>query len=577
MAKKHIGKWNGVDVYFDLLPIGTRRSGQKLTTGNPAFAVAHDTGNKDTTAQDNVDYYRNSYNIDWSLVASAHIFVDDKEAIICIPVTEKAWHVLYGAAPDNNWYGLDSNDAAFGAEGSYFTDKARSKKSLDNLARILAYLCDYWKIDHKTEMPGHQDIQAGKVDPGNLLEAAGFSRNISNLDKLVNKYIGGVQEDDNMPEEVKEPTKEKPTKSPQSHVGLKEAIEYMHSMKGQYIDFDDEFAYQCVDVITDFVHHVTKGVRFWGNAKDLINNVMPKGWKVVENTPNYIPPVTAIAVYTEGIYSKWGHTGLVWDNSGGTETFTILEQNFDTKANSPAKLRVDDYSGLTHFIVPDFADDSVDLADIGIVEPKETKTGKALQLNEVPPENLTWSNQAYFKAIADNEGVTVCKPNHNNVMTLTDETYDQGDVFYVYEIRNGWARVYSPSNNGYVWHERLRIIEVFKPAGGDSNHDKPDKQAVSQKEKAKASSKLRVGGIPPATIKWSRKAKFRGRLDYHGATIAKRTGKKGKYKWHLTNEEYQAGFDDFYIFEVLNGWARVYSSSNNGWVWHERLRIVEVY
>ncbi|WP_240626566.1 CHAP domain-containing protein, partial [Staphylococcus carnosus] len=92
----------------------------------------------------------------------------------------------------------------------------------------------------------------------------------------------------------------------------------MHSMKGQYIDFDDEFAYQCVDVITDFVHHVTGGVRFWGNAKDLINNVMPKGWKVVENTPNYIPPVTAIAVYTEGIYSKWGHTGLVWDNSGGT-------------------------------------------------------------------------------------------------------------------------------------------------------------------------------------------------------------------------------------------------------------------
>ena len=32
--------------------------------------------------------------IDWSIVASAHIFVDDKECIVCIPVTEKAWHVL---------------------------------------------------------------------------------------------------------------------------------------------------------------------------------------------------------------------------------------------------------------------------------------------------------------------------------------------------------------------------------------------------------------------------------------------------------------------------------------------------
>lgn len=572
-------KWNGVPVRYELLPVGTRRSGQKLTSGTPAFAVAHDTGNPNTTAQDNVNYYKNSYNIDWALVASAHIFVDDKEAIICIPVTEKAWHVIYNATTDNDWYGADSNDVAFGVEGSYFTDKARSKKSLDNLARVMAYLCNYWKIDYKTEMPGHQDIQAGKVDPGNLLEHAGYSRNISNFDKLVGKYIDGVSDSSKEPsKDLSEPTKEKPTKSPQSSVELKEAIKYMHSLKGQYIDFDNAFAYQCVDLITDFVDHVADGYRMWGNAKQLHTiNALPKGWKVVENTPDYIPPVTAIAVYTKGIYRKWGHTGLVWDNSGGTETFTILEQNYDTLANSPAKLRVDDYSGLTHFIVPDFADDSVDLADIGVVEPKETKSGKALKLNSVPPENLTWSNQAYFKAIADNEGITVCRPNHNNVMTLTNEVYSQGDVFYIYEIRNGWARVYSPSNDGFVWHKRLRIIDVYKPAGGDNKHDKPDKQAVSQKDKAKQASKLRVGGIPPDTIKWGRKAKFRGKLDYHGATIAKRSGKKGNYNWSLTNERYSAGYDDFYIFEILNGWARVYSSSNNGWVWHERLRVVEIY
>lgn len=570
--------WNGVPVRYELLPIGTRRSGQKLTSGNPVFAVAHDTGNLDTTAQNNVDYYRNSYNIDWALVASAHIFVDDKEAIICIPVTEKAWHVIYNTTIDNAWYGADANDVAFGVEGSYFTDRERSKKSLDNLARVMAYLCNYWEIDYKTEMPGHQDIQADKIDPGNLLEYAGYSRNISNLDKLVGKYIDGVKESSKKPsKELSEPTTEKPTKSPQSQVELKEAIEYMHSMKGQYIDFDNAFAYQCVDVITDFVYHVTDGVRFWGNAIDLINNVMPKGWKVVENTPEYIPPITAIAVYTAGIYSKWGHTGLVWDNSGGTETFTILEQNYDTNANTPAMLRVDDYSGLTHFIVPDFADDSVDLADIGVVAPKETGSSSALQLNSVPPRNLSWSNQAYFKAVADNAGATVCRPNHNNVMTLTNEVYGQGDIFYIYEIRDGWARVYSPSNDGYVWYERLRITEVYKPAGGDSKHDKSDKQAVSQKEKAKKASKLRIGGIPPAKMTWSRKVKFRAKLDYYGATIAKRSGSKGNYSWNLTNETYPAGYDDFYIFEILDGWARVYSSSNNGWVWYERLRVTEIY
>ncbi|MDW3963695.1 N-acetylmuramoyl-L-alanine amidase [Staphylococcus saprophyticus] len=573
-------KWNGVPVRYDWLLIGTRRSGQKLTSGKPIFAVAHDTGNPNTTAQDNVNYYKNSYNIDWSLVASAHIFVDDKECIVCIPVTEKAWHVLYNTPIDNNWYNADANDVAFGIEGSYFDDKARSRKSLDNMARVMAYLCNYWKIDYKTEVPGHQDIQSDKVDPGNLLQAAGYSRNVSNFDKQVAKYINGVKEDSNKEpsKDLSEPTKEKPTPSPQSNVEYKAAIEYMHSLKGQYIDFDNAWAYQCADLVVDFVDHVTNGVRFWGNAKDLhIVNSMPKGWKVVENTRDYIPPITAIAIYTTGIYREYGHTGLVWDNSGGTNSFTILEQNYDGNANSPAKLRTDNYSGLTHFIVPDFADDSVDLTDIKPVKPKETTQGTALQLNAIPPKKLTWSNQPYFKAVADNAGATICRPNHNNVMVLTNEVYGQGDVFYVYEIRDGWARVYSASNNGYVWYERLRITEVYKPGGGENLKNKADKQIVNQKTNAKKTSGLTVGSIPPSKVAWSKKCKFRGRVDHYGATIAKRSGKKGNYKWSLTNEVYKAGYDDFYIFEVLGGWCRVYSHNNNGWVWHERLRIVEVY
>ena len=573
-------KWNGVPVKYDWLPIGTRRSGQKLTSGKPIFAVAHDTGNPNTTAQDNVNYYKNSYNIDWSLVASAHIFVDDKECIVCIPVTEKAWHVLYNTPIDNNWYNADANDAAFGIEGSYFDDKARSRKSLDNMARVMAYLCNYWKIDYKTEVPGHQDIQSDKVDPGNLLQAAGYSRNVSNFDKQVAKYINGVKEDSNKEpsKDLSEPTKEKPTPSPQSNVEYKAAIEYMHSLKGQYIDFDNAWAYQCADLVVDFVDHVTNGVRFWGNAKDLhIVNSMPKGWKVVENTRDYIPPITAIAIYTTGIYREYGHTGLVWDNSGGTNSFTILEQNYDGNANSPAKLRTDNYSGLTHFIVPDFADDSVDLTDIKPVKPKETTQGTALQLNAIPPKKLTWSNQPYFKAVTDNAGATICRPNHNNVMVLTNEVYGQGDVFYVYEIRDGWARVYSASNNGYVWYERLRITEVYKPGGGENLKNKADKQTVNQKTNAKKTSGLKVGSIPPSKVSWSKKCKFRGRVDHYGATVSKRSGKKGNYKWSLTNEVYKAGYDDFYIFEVLDGWCRVYSHNNNGWVWHERLRIVEVY
>lgn len=572
-------KWNGVPVKYDWLPIGTRRSGQKLTSGKPVFAVAHDTGNPNTTAQDNVNYYKNSYNIDWSLVASAHIFVDDKECIVCIPVTEKAWHVLYNTLIDNNWYGIDANDGAFGVEGCYFDDKKRSKKSLDNMARVMAYLVNYWKIDYKTEMPGHQDIQSDKVDPGNLLQAAGYSRNVSNLDKLVTKYINGVKEESSKEpsKALSEPTTKKPTKSPQSSVKYKEAIEYMYSLKGQYVDFDKMYAMQCMDLVVDYAYNVTNKFRLWGNAKDLTWVALPKGWKLVKNTPDYIPPIASIAVYTTGIYKQWGHTGLVWDNSGGTNTFTILEQNYDGNANTPAKLREDDYTGLTHFIVPDFADDSVDLTEIKTVKPKQPSKGSTLKINSIPPKKLTWSNQPYFKAVADNAGATICRPNHNNVMVLTNEVYGQGDVFYVYEIRDGWARVYSPSNDGYVWFERLRITEVYKPGGGETLKNKADKQTVNQKAKSKKSSKLQIGNIPPSKVAWSKKCKFRAKVDYYGATVAKRNGKKGSYKWTLTNDIYKAGYDDFYVFEVLEGWCRVYSKSNNGWIWHERLRITEVY
>ena len=55
------------------------------------------------------------------------------------------------------------------------------------MARVLAYLCNYWGIDYKTEVPGHQDIQADKIDPGNLLEACGYSRNVKIwINKLLN-------------------------------------------------------------------------------------------------------------------------------------------------------------------------------------------------------------------------------------------------------------------------------------------------------------------------------------------------------------------------------------------------------
>ena len=65
MAKEFLENWNGVPVYLDLIPYGTRRTGQKLDTGSPIFAVYHDTGNPGSTQQ-NVNHYKNTYMEPWA-------------------------------------------------------------------------------------------------------------------------------------------------------------------------------------------------------------------------------------------------------------------------------------------------------------------------------------------------------------------------------------------------------------------------------------------------------------------------------------------------------------------------------
>lgn len=154
MTKTLIDYWNNVPVYRQFLPIGTRRCGARLTTGRPVFAVFHDTGNIDSTAQNNVDYFTRTYNEPWESVSSAHIFVDDVEAIVCIPIDEKAWHVMYNTVTDNVWYGIDANDGAFGLEACYFSNRQRSLKSLDNACRVMAALCRSWGLITGTTCQG---------------------------------------------------------------------------------------------------------------------------------------------------------------------------------------------------------------------------------------------------------------------------------------------------------------------------------------------------------------------------------------------------------------------------------------
>lgn len=131
------------------------------------------------------------------------------------------------------------------------------------------------------------------------------------------------------------------------------ALAYMRSLKGKAIDFDGAYGLQCMDVSVDYAHHISGGkLRLAGNANNIHNNSFPPGWELIPYRKGYIPPVGSIVEFGGGFFSGYGHTGLVWDNSGGADSFTILEQNWDSRANTPAKLREDKFQYVKYFLIP---------------------------------------------------------------------------------------------------------------------------------------------------------------------------------------------------------------------------------
>jgi N-acetylmuramoyl-L-alanine amidase len=143
-----------------------RRSGLMIS---PAvkFIVAHDTGNPRSTARGNRNYYENSRN---DMSASAHLFVDDKEIIECIPALssnkpEKAWHVLYNVPTDNQLYGYNANDAAIGVEYCY-GDNINADEAYRKFIWLMAKICFVYGLDPEKSIVGHCILDPKrKTDP----------------------------------------------------------------------------------------------------------------------------------------------------------------------------------------------------------------------------------------------------------------------------------------------------------------------------------------------------------------------------------------------------------------------------
>lgn len=185
-----------------LIPVpSARRSGEKIL--DIKYIVCHDTGNDGSTALSNVDYYIQSAQLEQ---ASAHIFIDDKGAVQCIPLTEKAWHVRYNAGISPNIEGSFSNDHAIGVE-LCFSSKGLfdSKKSYDNYCSYIASLLIIYKLD-MTKLVQHAKLDpTRRTDPINAFSKIGktWEMFLSDVGALINVPIINNSSNTNNMETVK--------------------------------------------------------------------------------------------------------------------------------------------------------------------------------------------------------------------------------------------------------------------------------------------------------------------------------------------------------------------------------------
>lgn len=165
-----------------------RRSGSLMSSVK--FIVAHDTGNPKSTAAQNVSYYRNSKN---DMSASAHIFVDDKEIIECVPALtgtpEKAWHVWYNVTTDNQLFGANANDAAIGVEYCY-GGSINADEAYKRYVWVIAFICWKFKIDPAKSVTGHCFLDpTRKTDP-----VSGLGQSRRTYDQLLRDVVAEYNE-----------------------------------------------------------------------------------------------------------------------------------------------------------------------------------------------------------------------------------------------------------------------------------------------------------------------------------------------------------------------------------------------
>lgn len=148
---------------------------------------------------------------------------------------------------------------------------------------------------------------------------------------------------------------------PASAATTNDAVTWMNEHEGWYIDFDNAYGGQCVDVPMRYCHDLF-GWNPGGNACDYRSNYLPEGWQRFQYSAGVVPQPGDIIVYQpnwgDPIWTgEFGHVGLVYSaNASGMVT---MEQNTgegDALSGGTRMRRLNrSYGGVWGFIRPPFS------------------------------------------------------------------------------------------------------------------------------------------------------------------------------------------------------------------------------
>ncbi|WNB93029.1 peptidoglycan-binding protein [Bacillus sp. NEB1478] len=157
-------------ITYDYIKVGNARPGKKLKS--LVFGVAHDTENPGTTARENRTYLNNQ-----QPSASTHVFIDDKEILVIVPLDEIAYHVQYATQMDNLLFGADANDSAIEVK-ICFGGSIQFQEAYKRYVWFWSWFCKKNKWDPFSKIASHKQLDTNRrTDPDNALNQYGITFN----------------------------------------------------------------------------------------------------------------------------------------------------------------------------------------------------------------------------------------------------------------------------------------------------------------------------------------------------------------------------------------------------------------